>query len=245
MTKTVVLLKSHIWNDDIEKFAIKIYNETINFGIDFFLLLVTNDNIPTFEKIKSDTIKNVTIKLTEANIKNVYSSGFFSMWMSNHWILMWFYKKYVGKYQYFWSVEYDVRISGNSTRIWNYNSTLDFLYPQGNFRHTRHIFKDQYVGGKMKDIDKFYGFLQLARYSHRALAYLDSCFMRGENGQDELIIFSLLNRAKLTGSKAFLGSLMGGRWTWDSKYIPINKETYEKAESNLHNNHLLIFHPIK
>ncbi len=49
--------------------------------------------------------------------------------MSNHWILMWFFKKFQN-YNYYWSMEYDVRISGNSCILWNYDGEEDFLFPR-------------------------------------------------------------------------------------------------------------------
>ena len=245
--KIVVLLKTHVWNEDIEKFAMKIRTETYPHGIDFFILMHNNDDQP-YDKIKNDQIKSFVLKFTEAEIKSIYPVGFYSMWMSNHWILMWFYRQYASQYKYFWSVEYDVRIVGNSSKIWKYQSSYDFLYPLGNYRHAGHIYNDCYVGGKLTTLGKFRGYLQIARYSDQALEYLNKCYEEGENGQDELITFSLLNRGQLTGSQKFLQSLIRGKWSWENKYSEQNKIIYEKLnilEKSSRKGNVFILHPIK
>ena len=246
MNKIVVLMKTHVWNDDIEKFAIKIYDETQPNGIDFFILMHT-ENDELYKKINTNYIKDIVLKFTEQEIKKIYSVGFFTMWLSNHWILMWFYKQFGKKYEYFWSMEYDVRISGDSSKIWKYPSRYDFLYTMGNYRNSRNKYRKYYIGGKLSELDKFYGYLQLARYSNNALEYLDKCYEEGENGQDELITYSLLIRGKLTGSKKFLRNLISGTWTWHSTYSDYNRKIYNQIE-NSHDhdkNNVRIFHPIK
>lgn len=243
--KTVILFKTHLWNESIEDFAIKIY-EDIMFSkmdntYDFFILMHSENNLYSF--IKSETIKSITKCFTENTIKNLYTSGFYTMWLSNHWILMWFFKNFGNIYDYFWSIEYDVRISGNSFKIWSHNSTHDFLYVMGNHLNFNNKFRNYYVGNKLSAIQKYYGFLQLARYSKAALKYLDSCFEMGENGQDELITFSLLNRGNFLGSKKFLIKLVRGKWTWDHQYAQSNKNLYDQCELNNHHD-IFIFHPV-
>ena len=241
--KIVVLLKTHVWNDDLEKFATKIYNEATLSNVDFFILMHDETNSLT---VQNDILKKVIIKFTEADIKNIYQVGFYSMWLSNHWILMYFYQKYKDIYQYFWSIEYDVRISGDSSQIWKHNSNCDFLYVRGNYLNQNNYYRNHYVGDKLASHQKYYGFLQLARYSNVALAYLNDCYVGGENGQDELITFSLLNRGKFTGSKTYLQSLIKGTWTWESKYVDYNKKIYNKHELNPDpNGSVYIFHPVK
>jgi hypothetical protein len=242
MVNIVVLLKTHIWSDEIEKFALKILKETVSVGIDFYVLMHSeNDGI--YQLVRSEIIKKNILKFTEQDIKNLYLHGYFSMWLSNHWILMWFFRNYGSKYQYFWSMEYDVRICGNSSKIWLYNSSYDFLYTIGNYHNSKHKYKNYYIGGKLQESEKYYGYLQLARYSNRMLKYLDECFCNGENGQDELIIYSLLNRAGFTKSNTFLCRLIRGIWTWDSKYSSYNRYVYNRMLR--YHKGLYIFHPIK
>jgi hypothetical protein len=239
--KIVVLYKTHTWSTDIENFALKIYNDTIPNQIDFFILM-HDENDELFDMVKSDKLKQIILKFKEAEIKNIYQSGFISMWHSNHWILMWFFRQNKDKYQFYWSIEYDVRISGNSYLIWNHQTKHDFLYPKGNSHVSNHVFEKLYTGNKLTQFEKMYGFLQLARYSTKALTYMDKCFESGENGQDEMITFSLLNRGKFSGSKQFLRNLIDGFWTAYNKYSDYNNELYLKSERQ---NLLKIYHPVK
>ncbi|AYV85678.1 MAG: hypothetical protein Satyrvirus30_3 [Satyrvirus sp.] len=252
MEKIVVLMKTHIWSIDIEKFATKILEETIPHGIDFYILMhAENDNI--LNMVKNDKIKNIILRFTELEIKKIYKVGFFSMWMSNHWTTMWFFKQFKDKYKYFWTFEYDVRICGNSCLLWKHNSECDLLFTLGNYKNASHKYRFCYIGNKLSESQKYYGFLQIARYSNAALQYLDKCFAEGENGQDELIIFSLLNRGGFSSSKKFLRSILKGIWTWQDTYSEYNRILYENTEKKLKqissstdpSKYLCIFHPIK
>src|SRR5204863_4500479 len=108
-------------------------------------------------------------------------------------------------YQYYWSIEYDVRISGDSSKIWNYSGSEDFIYPIEPFQDPNWGWKEYYIGGPLVDSTKWYGYLQLARYSKKFLEYLDKYYTSGENGQDEMVTFSLFKRGiieiNLTGNK--------------------------------------------
>ena len=248
MPKTVVIMKTHIWSDHLEKFAVKIYNETKKSGVDFYILM-HDETGEIREKIIDPNIKDSTLNPTESDIKDIYLSGFYSMWLSNHWLLMWFYKIF-STYDYYWSIEYDVRISGDSGKIWLHDSTKDFLYITGNHRSATNKYSNHYVSPIESDTltndDKFYGFLQLSRYSVKFLEYLDKRFIKGENGQDELIIFSLANRGGFTMSNTFLKPLVRGMWTWEQRHALKNKIEYEKMDkNNSDNKYLCIYHPIR
>ena len=243
MANIVVLIKTHVWSPHIEKFASKILEETTASGTDFFILMHTETG-ELVNKIKNDQIKKCVLKFTEKEIRALYKIGFYSMWLSNHWILMWFYKKFGSKYKYFWSLEYDVRITGPSSHIWKHQSPHDFLYTLGNYRNMRHQYNSYYVGNKLGPYQKYFGYLQLARYSDKVLAYLNKCFEEGENGQDELITFSLINRGGFTGSKEFLHGLKKGVWTWQSRYSDYNKKLYDRIEK-IPSKQVCIFHPVK
>lgn len=238
--KTVVLLKTHVWNDDLEKFASKIKYETSVSGIDFYILMHC-DKHQIFNEIKNDELKKHILIFGRKNIEKVYDAGFYGMWLSNHWILMWFYKQFKDKYQYFWTIEYDVRISGDGTKIWNYKGNEDFLYPIKPFKDPKWRFKNHYVGAKMKNDDKYYGYLQLTRFSNRFLRYLDQHFTSGENGQDELIIFSLFKRSKLKGSDKPLNKLIKDTWTVFPASSKKHRDILNKHESE----NILILHPVK
>lgn len=267
--KIVVLLKTHVWNDNLEKFAIKIKNEILGseyqsksrvelfkrgdkvpHHIDFYILM-HSDNYNLLNSIKNADLRRYILMYSENDIKKIYKDGFYSMWLSNHWILMWFYKQFKNKYEYYWSIEYDVRISGNSLKIWNYAGTEDFVYPIEPFKNPDWTWKHHYIGGKLTDDTKYYGYLQLARYSKKFLEYLDKHYSEGENGQDEMITFSLFKRGQkdigLTGSKDLLSKLINNSWSVDNSESDKNKKSLEYSDSEYLTNkkHLRIFHPIK
>lgn len=244
----VVLLKTHIWNEDIEEMAIKIYNETYDFNIDFFILM-NCDSLDIFNQIIEEKIRKITLVISEKNLKQIYPIGFFDMYLSNHWLMMWFYQNNK-KYDYYWSIEYDVRIIGNSYNIWDHSEDIDFLHT-GYIDQTEGIMTLEekykwpdfytYAGNKLLEEERYFGNLQVSRYSNRLLQYLDKCFEE-ENGQDEIIIYSLILKGNYSMSNVFLNGLIKGIFTWNNRYINYNKEIYESLKNS---NILGIFHPIK
>lgn len=239
----VVLFKTHVWNNEIEVFVEKLLSETKSTNIDFFVLMHAETDI-YYNLIKNDAIKKITMKFNEGTIRSVYNNvGFYSMWLSNHWILMWFFKQF-NKYDYYWTIEYDVRIVGDSNVIWTDSSDHDFIHPHDYTHNPKFSWINHYIGGKLKMNERFHGYLQLARYSKKFLEYLDSCYQSGENGQDELITFSLAVRGKFTMTNHPLKPLIRGKWTWQNQYSFINKKIYNKLlMRNL--NRISILHPVK
>lgn len=249
ISPTVIIYKTHVWNYSIEKFVRKIRSEAEDYGIDLFILL-QKDSSQKLEYLKDTSLKNNIIMFSEAEIKNVYVEGYFNLWLCNHWILMWFFKKYPN-YSYYWSIEYDVRISGDSSKIWAYNGSEDFIYPVQEFQHSDWAWKNHYVGHQFNDNNKWYGYLQLTRYSKRFLIYLDKHFTNNENGQDEMIIFSLfkkgVNEIGLTGNFSILNNLIQDSWSVDNTTSKKHKKLFNssKKEYKKNDDHLLILHPIK
>lgn len=241
---TVVLFKTHTWNHEINKFVMKLYNETKNIGIDFYVLL-HDDTLSIMPNIGDPIIRERLIVYDEKQIKSTYLSGFYSMWLSNHWILMWFFKKYP-QYDYYWSIEYDVRIIGDSSRIWLYDGNDDFIFPNGPFQNLEWTWKEYYQGDRLSDLNKWYGYLQLARYSHKFLKYLDGHYTNQENGQDEMITFSLfkrgINEIKLTGSDKFLSSFIKDSWSVDNNDSEKHKAIIKSVGKT---DDVIILHPVK
>ena len=238
MSQTVVFLKTHVWNNNIEEYAFKIYLETSVSRVDYYILL--HDEGSLYSQIISPDLRKRTLKFTEVEIKKLYPQGYYDIRTSNHWIMMWFYHQYPN-YQYYWSMEYDLRIHGNSNIIWNYHVHFDLLYPRGFRLGNNNMYRDKYCGGRLSDNEKYYGYLQLSRYSNRFLMHLDKVFQSGENGQDELIIFSIIKRDGFTHSQEFLSKMIKGYWTWEPKYSNINRIMLD----NLIEPGPFILHPIK
>ena len=243
---SALLLKTHVWTDDLEKFANKIKKETAQSGVDFFILM-HSENGNLIHKIRNKDLRKHVLMFKEKDITKIYQKGFYGMWLSNHWIVMWFYQKYKDKYQYFWSMEYDVRISGDSSKIWKYKGNEDFIYPIKPFHDSNWAFKNYYSGKQFTDKEKYYGYLQLTRFSNKFLNYLDENFKKGENGQDELIIFSLYRKGGFTGSKDVLNKYINDSWTVSKLDSDKHKKLFTESEKEYHRNknHLRLFHPVK
>lgn len=233
----VIVVKTHVWTPEIEQFVQKIASESSH---DLFILAHSDDK-SLVNQIQSQDLRDRLIMITANDIKQVYSHGFVSLWLSNHWNTMWFYKQYPN-YQYYWFIEYDVRIVGDSSRIWNYEGIEDFVFPYGPYQNPDWAYKNDYFGNTLDDSNKWYGYLQLARYSTRWLEYLNRIFQTGENGQDEMMMFSLLKRAEplgITGTSKFLGQFIRGSWTVDYRDSDRHRALMAKVRD------LTIFHPIK
>ncbi len=248
--QTVVIFKTHTWNSQIEKFVLKLIEETVPHRIDFYVLIHSNDE-SLITKIENVRIRDYVLVFSENTIKKMYQDGFYGMWLSNHWILMWFFRQYKDKYQYYWSIEYDVRISGNSTKLWTYDGLEDFIYPYVPFQNPEWTWKDYCISNILTDENKWYGYLQLARYSKKFLEYLDKHYNSGENGQDELITFSLFKRGEseigLVGDNKLLFNLINNSWSVDNADSDKHKKILSDSETESEKNpeHLIILHPIK
>lgn len=238
--KKAILFKTHVWSDSIEIDLIRIVNE--NQGSDIFVIL-QDDEGKLLSKVRSNNLRKLITVVTEDEIKSIYDSGYINKLLSNHWILMWFFRHYPD-YDYYWSMEYDVKILGNSNRIWEIDSDADFLYPTGNYRTSaNNKYNDTAIGDLFEE--KYSGFLQLARYSNEALRYLDDMYMNGNNAQDEIATFTLLRHSGLSMSAKELHPLITGYWTCDNYYQKENLKKYQMCKKWLRPDELFIFHPIK
>lgn len=235
INSTAIIIKTHIWTTDLEIFVKKIFQQTNHCGIDVYVLM-HDENHTLYEQIMDPQIKQFTLTFKRATIENIYRTGFYNMWLSNHWILMWFYKQH--NYAYIWSMEYDVRISGDSSKIWLNDSSDDFIYTTG-FNHC----SDSYMHYQhcMNIVNKKIGYLQLARYSRNVLDHLNECFENSTNGQDELAIFSLIDPLKFKCSN-ILSGFIHGVWSWEQRWCKYNEALYKLAEER---GTVGIFHPVK
>lgn len=247
-SKNVLILKTHVWNPELETFCNKIYHETKISNVKFFILMHSND-YSLKKNVSNSELHKLCLIFAESDIKKIYPGGFYSMWLSNHWILMWFFKHY--QFDYYWTMEYDVRISGNSSKIWKYSGKEDFIYVIDPFQDPKWAWRNYYTPGSstitLDSKNKYYGYLQLARYSRKFLKYMDRFFTLGENGQDEMIIFSLYKRGKFTGSNKLLSKLVHDSWSVKNEDSDKHKQLLKQSEDKYSKNpqHLQIFHPIK
>lgn len=241
--KTAVLFKTHLWTPDLEEYALKIQADCRAVSLDFWILMHTETESPTIHP----HLQTSLICFKEATIRQLYSTGYHGIWLSNHWIMMWFYQSHPD-YDYYWSTEYDVRITGATQYLWSLANDNHFLYPVGGYRNCKHSYHSLYVAPvsrePLAELDKVFGMLQLARYSNRALQYLDECYRDGENGQDEMITFSLMLRSGLKASRSPLASMIAGIWTWDARYSNHNRRLYHMLDKSP-THRVCILHPVK
>jgi hypothetical protein len=232
----VVLFKTFKWTSAIAAYATKIQKEVVEVGLDFYVLLHDEHN-----NIVIPNTFNV-FSFAEKDLKSLYSVGYKGIWPSNHWATWLFYTKYP-KYKYYWTVEYDVGISGNSSLIWKYKSKSDYLHINPIEKKGRDWgWFGTYVGNNLAEDERYASYVQILRFSNCVMKRFHEIFSSGENAQDELILNSLIIRESFTHSYKFLNSLKKGRYSWDPKEsrhnIPLYEESVKKGE-------LAIYHPVK
>lgn len=238
--KIAVYIKTHLWDDNIKEFVYKISNECkSNQNIDFFLLAQVN-----IEKQIPEDIKKFTKIYTSNNIQQFYKEGFLSLWLSNHIITQWFFYNYGKDYDYIWSVEYDVRIIGDSNYIWNYKSNADLIIPSDLMKSNSKTAWDKTLDSHFKNIDRYKVLLQIHRISKKFINKLHELFSKGINGQDELIYGSVCKKYNFNYDTTFLKNIIGGIWHTSPIFSFHNKDIYNKLQKS-NNSRIRIFHPIK
>ena len=234
--KTVVFIKTHLWDNSIEQFVEKIWSECLEHQIDFFLLAQNN----LFEKIP-EKILCITKFYSEQNISNLYKEGFHSMWLSNHLISQWFFKNFDLNYDYFWSVEYDVRILGNSSYFWLSDKTEDLLVPKDII--SCHNNENKLIHPSFNQ--RYSVLLQMHRISRNFLIKLNELFLLGLNGQDEVIYGTVCKKYNFSYDHNFINNRIGGIWTPMASCSDHNKKIIDSI-INLDSLLLpMIFHPVK
>lgn len=231
----VVLFKTHKWDADIEKRFRKIESEA---GADKVWVVYHGKSVPA-------KVRNLHAC---PSLEKVYKKGFFGAWLSNHWLLMSWWKsrgRAMKDVDWVWSIEYDVGIVGDSGHLWRavHESTdADLLGSFGPFQDESWPYKDNYVG-VMADSDKWFGYVQLSRYSRRFLDYMDAAFERGENGQDEMMIYSLAKRGGFTIETEPLHCLQGF-WSalGNDAHDAIHAHDSQQSEPT---GLVQLFHPVK
>jgi len=252
MSKTAICFKTHIWNKGIHNFIKKIYKDcddsnkkALNnfkgeFDLDFYVL------IPDYleKNINQDIIKFTKI-YKEEDIKNLYKNGFYSMWISNHFIELWFNKTFGEKYEYIWFIDYDVKILGDTNYFWRSELTEDLLIPR-NMTLLKENWKFyDYVHESLLKEERYMCPKQFYRISKKLLIKLDELFESGINGHNEIIIGSICKKFNFTYNSNFLNQTIQGIWTENPEYSKYNYENYNKLINNVNSWKPYIFHPIK
>jgi hypothetical protein len=254
--RSAILFKTHKWNDMIELRFQKIRREAQGLA-DVYLLLQGDQTGECKEQ------GGHVVRISDAEMRSVYRVGFVNAWLSNHWLMMSWWKRVgrVSKYEYVWSVEYDVGMLGDSSILWKVPSSADLLASHGPFQHSNWAYKDDYTCQTkcMTDEDKWYGYVQVSRYSAKFLDYMDQTFESGENGQDEMMIFSLAKRGNFTIETqpikclqkfwSVLGADADAAKQAFDKEAGVRQRSRHNEGTNSHSPHhshsLSLYHPIK
>jgi hypothetical protein len=239
--KRAILFKTHKFSKAIRDRYEKVVSESK--GLADVFLVVHGD-------VRIDGEEQRLFRVSDEELHRVYDRGFVDPWLSNHWLLMSWWKRVgrAGGYQFVWSVEYDVGIVGNSAVLWGEPSGADLIASYGPFRDSAWPYKDRYFCDKAtsaclarRDEDKWYGYVQISRYSARFLDYMDHVFESGENGQDEMMIFSLAKKGQFSIDTEAIACRQGF-WSAQGADAALAKKAYmamAPAPS------LTLFHPIK
>lgn len=268
-TTCCVVFKSHVWNRGVRDQLRRIREDILRVvgkeeGVPRpVLVFLWQGKASTVNREAMLLVDHVEV-VTDDELREVYPSGFVDPWLSNHWSLMAFFRRHRSWFpEFVWTIEHDVRICGDSNVIWQYNGSEDFVASRGPFQSESWPYRDRYVG-PMRDDEKWYGYLQLARYSRRFLEYVDGIFQGGENGQDEMMMFSLVKRREENSgaddsfrvNSEFLSSMQARDdrdgmvlWTADNGLGKRVRDAWQKMQracrSTTPTHTTKLFHPVK
>lgn len=238
--KRAILFKTHKFSKAIRDRYEKVVSESKGLA-DVFLVVHGDVRIDDGEERR-------LFRVSDGELARVYDRGFVDPWLSNHWLLMAWWKRVgrAGGYQFVWSVEYDVGIVGNSAELWGEPSGADLIASYGPFQDSAWPYKDRYFCDTAasaclarRDEDKWYGYVQISRYSARFLDYMDHVFESGENGQDEMMIFSLAKKGQFSIDTEAVACRQGF-WSAQGADAALAKKAYTAPARSL-----TLFHPIK
>lgn len=253
MAIQVILLKTYLWSSELEEYALKLLTEITDCNSDFFILL-HDEKREVRQKIMSNELQIRTLSFTSDDIKKIYETDYFDIYFRSHLIHFWFFKNH-SHYDYYWILEYDTRIAGNSRIFWNYLGQENFISPTGVFDYPKDSnFYTHYENNK-KNIKRltehsenlFWTYIQFIRCSNNFLEYMDNKLTEGENGQDECITGTMVISGNF--NYTILDKYIKGTWHGSSPQDLIEynrnewlkyKELYKDSEKEV-----AIFHPVK
>lgn len=236
--RSAILFKTHKFDKAIRARLEKVKSESV--GLADVVLVVHGD-----VEVDSDL---QCFRIRDQELSRVYDQGFENPWLSNHWLLMawWRQRGRAAGYQYVWSIEYDVGMVGDSSVLWSAANMpqADLIASYGPFQDPNWPYKDHYTGGKLKNEEKWYGYVQLSRYSAPFLEYMDKTFESGENGQDEMMIFSLAKRGNFSVNTDPI-TCRHGFWSARGGDAALAREAMVEKQLLPSQSKLTLFHPIK
>jgi hypothetical protein len=239
---TLLMFQTHVWNSYIQEYFSLLYASAKQYSIDVVIMAVYEKETVKLKIPNNYTVLSPDITEIKSMYPNFHSRG---LWACNHWLLMWLYKYYAKPkgYTRIWSFEYDVRSNGPLESLWTIHSSYDYITTKA--IHKRNTNDTGYWGPVPSGYKSSWtGLKQVFRVSSEFLEYLESQFVLGHTGQDEM---TLAGHAKEPiGREPF-------KVTSLDRYISTNwSPAPNKAVENewlqykiLENPALKMFHPIK
>lgn len=228
MPKTLVVFVAHFWTSDIDAYYTKLKNSCSESNIDL-VILACGDRYESSEIIFRPSIDEV-----KAMYKDFHSKG---LWACNHWILLWLWKFWAQEesYDFVWSIEYDVRTTGDLFTLWSMDKTYDYISSASAHNYTSEAFWGPNKSGFRPTHTAL---KQIFRCSANFLNYLHDQALIGQTGQDECTLATHAQKFKYRNLKEYLCS----------GYSPNKNDAVTRAwklEKNNETKKLKIYHPIK
>lgn len=239
---TLLVYQTHVWNKYIEEYFVTLYASAKQNNIDVVILTVFEKQPIKLQIPNCYTILSPDISEIKSMYPIFHSRG---LWACNHWLLMWLYKYYAKfkGYTRIWSIEYDVRSNGSIDALWKIDSSFDYVTTKA--MHKRNINDTGYWGTIASGFKPNWTSLkQVFRVSSTFLDYLETQFLLGHTGQDEMTLAS--HAKEPIGREPFkitsLDKYISTNWSPASnKAVEIEWLEYKKLE----NPAFKMFHPIK
>lgn len=241
-----VVFLTHVWNEGVHLNWKVVQASAFLKGLDAVLIFHVTGKAEQEQPPATEHPYLVTTKALMA----LYPSGFVSPAFSNHWFIMHWWK-HIGSLKrcpHVWQIEYDVGHAGRLEALWDVvKPDIDYATPKpihenaAMFEHFLSMFTPAARTAK-----PYKSYKQVFRLSAKALDYLHLQFMDGKNGQDEMIIATLLKNATSPFTFSTFAGYLHPSWTWDNKKGDQVKEALRKVQdAGITATPVLLFHPVK
>lgn len=199
--QSCILFLTHVWNEGIEQEFLKIKSEKPEF-VDIYILYDTTKGEPNKEEFDFDALKFTAYNLDSEKYTKKNSQHPGTIWPTNIELpLLWFYKNNQ-QYEFFWTIEYDVRYTGNWGHIIEeFSECKADLLATTIYRYSfRPGWKhwESLVGPKHIPMERrLRALFPLYRISKTALEIIDAAYKVGWGGHYEVTIPTIIESSGL------------------------------------------------
>jgi hypothetical protein len=237
MERQAVVVVAHVWSDGVASGVAPFLESAARCGVDAHVLLVGvgGSRVPLGRLGPHVRVHRAAPR----DVWSLYNSGWLNGWESNHWCLMWWWRRAGrGLYDRVWSVEYDVRAAGCVDALWrvapgaDYVSSTPCTLLEGAAPH-------EYAALK-----------QVFALSAAFADALDAAIARGDNGRDETVIATCARRLGVVCASLSDARLLAASWTVDAhaaRAVELEWRVCEElaALAGGDGADLTLFHPVK